>query len=761
MFQRRVTTRCILALCCAMAFSACMQSPEVKKSKHRERGLSYLEKGMYQEALIEFKNVVQLDPKDADGHYRLALTYLKLQSAPDIQQAFGQLLKTVELDPSNRDAQLKLGEMYLLAKEPAKARERADIVLASAPQDSEGLTLRGWSLINQNEYDEGIAELKKAIEANPKNIRAYIELASVYIRQKDNAGAERILKQALEANPQSTQARIALGDFRLMTGKTDDAEVEYKRAMELEPQNESLYLKLAGFYQIMRKWDEAETTYRKLTELKPKDEKPHVLLGDFYTAMGQPDKALASYQQALNVNPDSGLAREKLIDHYFNTGKLDLVEQRVKEILQKNPKDVVGRFFQARLDVARGKPDEAIEILEKLLKDEPRAARARHVLGLAFLEKNDMGRARQELAEAVKLAPDLVEARTALAAVHLEERSFDLAIEQAQAALQLNPRSMRAAAILGDTYLRQGNRAKGKQVFEVFVKAAPKEPFGHYRLGLIARADKDNAGAVSHFENALAANPNAIEPLILITEIKLGEGKTKEARDRVARQLEVSPNNPFIHNLLGELARLNKDTAGAEAEFKKAIELNPLVTVSYINLAKLYTHMGKVDQAIEEYQAALTKNPKLLTAHMLLGMIHEQRKEYDKAKARYEEVLKINPKFAPAANNLAWLLQEQGGNIDVALSYAQTAREQQPEDPHIADTLGWVYYKKKAYLKAVGLLKEAAEKLPGNPEVQYHYGMAQHKNGNAAEAKKILAGSLKLSQNFPGADEARKVLEEL
>ena len=142
-------------------------------------------------------------------------------------------------------------------------------------------------------------------------------------------------------------------------------------------------------------------------------------------------------------------------------------------------------------------------------------------------------------------------------------------------------------------------------------------------------------------------------------------------------------------------------------------------------------------------------------------MIHEQRKEYDKAKGRYEESLKIDPKFAPAANNLAWILSEQGGNIDVALNYAQVAREQRPEDPNIADTLGWIYYKKNAYLKAATLLKDAAEKLPDNPIVQYHYGLAQQKNGDAAGAKKSLQTSLKLSQDFPGANEARKVLKEL
>src|SRR4029079_4743379 len=84
-----------------------------------------------------------------------------------------------------------------------------------------------------------------------------------------------------------------------------------------------------------------------------------------------------------------------------------------------------------------------------------------------------------------------------------------------------------------------------------------------------------------------------------------------------------------------------------------------------------------------------------------------------------------------------------------------------PKDPHIADTLGWAYYQKQMYGKAAGLLKEAIDKLPEDPLVLYHYGMAQYWNDNKAEAKKFLTKFLTLSPNNPDASEARKVLAAL
>ena len=73
------------------------------------------------------------------------------------------------------------------------------------------------------------------------------------------------------------------------------------------------------------------------------------------------------------------------------------------------------------------------------------------------------------------------------------------------------------------------------------------------------------------------------------------------------------------------------------------------------------------------------------------------------------------PRFAPAANNLAWLYSEHGGDKEKALELAQRAKEAAPDDPHISDTLGWILYKRGVYQRAVGLLKESAAKLPDQP----------------------------------------------
>ncbi|CUQ67426.1 tetratricopeptide repeat protein [Candidatus Nitrospira inopinata] len=736
-------------------------SPETQKAKHLERAASFLEKGQLHEALIEYMNVTKADPSNAEAYYQMALIHLKLGGIANLQKAFAELSRTLELNKDNRDARLKIGELYLVGNEPAKAREQADLILASAPQDRDALAIRGRSLINERRYQEGIVELKKLLALDPTDPGVYIELSRAYFFANDRASAEDVLRQGLTANPSSLDLMLAMGDLHLSTGKPDQAESMFKRVIGTAPDNEPARLRLANLYQLTNKPTDAEAVLQQWATAYPQDERPHLHLGDFFISLGMRDKALAGYRQALHVNASSAIARDKLIALLLDLGKTDEAEPQIKSILAKNARDLSGRFFNARLSLAKGKVDEAVTLFQTLANEETQFAPAHYFLGIAYLRNRQIAQARGALTQAVKLNPAMPEARTALAELFLNEGSSDLALEHAQAAVQLNPRNVQAAFIAGDAYLRKGDFAKSKQVYEAIGKALPKEALVPYRLGLVARAEKNDAKAIAYFEEALSLKPSAIEPIVQIAAIKVAQGKPVEGRERLLRQMAAAPQSAQHENLLGELWLATRDMDQAEQSFKKAIELDNSLLVAYMNLGQLYYQAEKMDRAAAEYQAVVDKEPQAIQAHMMLGVIHEQKREYEKAKARYEKILALNQKFAPAANNLAWLLVEQGGNLDVALNYAQTAREQQPNDPAIADTIGWLYYKKNAYALAISLLKEAAEKLPTHPVVHYHLGMAQYKNGDKEGAKKSLQLALKLDRNFPGAQEAQQILSEL
>jgi tetratricopeptide (TPR) repeat protein len=74
------------------------------------------------------------------------------------------------------------------------------------------------------------------------------------------------------------------------------------------------------------------------------------------------------------------------------------------------------------------------------------------------------------------------------------------------------------------------------------------------------------------------------------------------------------------------------------------------------------------------------------------------------------------------------------------------------------DTLGWVYYKKGLYDSAISEFSSSLEKIPENPIVHYHLGLAYYKKDDKTKAKMALEKALSVDENFNGAQEAKRIL---
>src|SRR5215470_17573726 len=108
-----ITPIVCLAVTTLVAAVGCKENPESVRATHLQRGQAYMTEQKYQEAVIEFRNILQIDPNDAGVHYQLALAYMKLGGRPNLAAAFVELNKTLDLDKTHADAHLKLAELYL------------------------------------------------------------------------------------------------------------------------------------------------------------------------------------------------------------------------------------------------------------------------------------------------------------------------------------------------------------------------------------------------------------------------------------------------------------------------------------------------------------------------------------------------------------------------------------------------------------------------------------------------------------------------
>ena len=221
---------------------------------------------------------------------------------------------------------------------------------------------------------------------------------------------------------------------------------------------------------------------------------------------------------------------------------------------------------------------------------------------------------------------------------------------------------------------------------------------------------------------------------------------------------KLTPDSPDASFLEGKIYAAQGKWGNAETALLKTLERNPAYPNAAGLLVSTYLAAEKLANAIAILEGELSRNPEDPRALMAVAMIYERTKDFPRAREAYEKLVSLKPDYAPALNNLAYLYAEHFDLLDKAGDLAQKARALQSADPGIADTLGWIFYKKGDYQQALTLLQESARKLPQNPEVQFHLGMASYMMGQRESAKEAFLRAAAAPNDFPGKEEVQRRL---
>ena len=128
-------------------------------------------------------------------------------------------------------------------------------------------------------------------------------------------------------------------------------------------------------------------------------------------------------------------------------------------------------------------------------------------------------------------------------------------------------------------------------------------------------------------------------------------------------------------------------------------------------------------------ERVVTLDPKSDEAHFQLGALYDENKNKEKSIASMKKAIELNPKNAAALNYLGYTWAEMGVQLDEAEDLIQRALKIQPNDGFYIDSLGWVYYQKGDYPRAVEQLERAVEITVDDPTIIEHLADAYEKAG--------------------------------
>ena len=784
-FSRRPHLSVLLACALAGAVLGGCQSQEAKLAEHQTQGDAYLKEGKYPEAVIEFKNVLQLDPNQAAAHFGLAKAYL---GQNDLSKGFWELRETARLDPTNYEAKLQYGQLARLAGELDEALKQADDVIAAEPEKAPARVLRAQVLERLKRPEEAAEEYKKATELEPNDTAPAFIYADFLVRTGKPGEAEPLFRKLVEIKPefpsyaalagflardkgrdaetevvfreaiakakpdQLSTAYRTLASFYYTRGRYPDSELVLKEAIEKTPDDLETIYALARFYVARGDEKKADEMVEQATKAKPDDEKTWLVLSAFRSRKGDLPGALQAAEDAIQRNPESRTAKlrkaELLLDMGYREGsKEKIAEGRsiADAVLAKEPGNPDALFVKAKIDLAESRNEDAVTALRRALEAKPDWAQAHFLLGSALFLQGDANNARSEVARAVEIEPDLLEGRKLLARIHATLGSFDLATEEGRKYLEARPKDPDARLQLAQALVRQG---KAQEAMVELDKIEDKDRNAEiwYAIGRVNLVQNKAGPGRAALEKADALRPNHPEVLQALLGLDRAEGRLKDSEERIARAVSADPKNAQLVHLQGIAYAVSGRPADAEMSFRRAMELDPSDLAVYQSLASFLASSGRVDETIKTYEKALETKPDSAPVVLTLGSLYESQGNKDKAIEYYERAVTLDPGLAAAKNNLAYLLADNGRDLDRALDLAQEAKAALPDSANAADTLGWVLFRKGVPGAAIGYLKDAESGTPpGDPNlgiIRHHLAQAYEANKEPERARETLERAL-------------------
>jgi len=546
------------------------QSPEQDIETSFRAGQAALRHGDFGRATDEFKKVLALEPTLLEAQVNLGLAY---QGLLDYDAAANYLAHALRERPNLPGLNVILGLDYLKLGSPEKAVSYLQHALELDPSNPDAHDAMALYYLTQENFQGAAEQYRKVADLNSDKAEALFKIGHQYLDL-----AARLAYRGARLYPESSWGHRFLGDMLLERGRWEDAAQEYKKALAIDPRQPGLHTLLGEAYLHTGKLEDAETEFRRELQLDPQYERAILDIANTQLARGQALEALAS---------------------------VGVVWQNSPEFLKSHPE-----FLSIELT------NETTKACISRLLDQPAGAAKHVVLSALYSSINENALSEREMQffqadlsnwqERSRAGWELRPAADSCK-LHLDSRCI--------ASLQnAKPLTSPMDLLLGKTYFTLGQYDRAA---DALVKV---------------HGDKNTNSEASYWlertYQALGAESYAqLEvsfPESWRTHQLRAEGfALRQDRDNAIKEYEAAlhlqPNDPELHEALGEFYLDNRSDGEAQAELEKAAALDPSRTKTLYLLGRLYILDDQAEKAVPFLERALRLQPNLNEAGALLG----------------------------------------------------------------------------------------------------------------------------------------------
>ncbi len=502
---------------------------------------------------------------------------------------------------------------------------------------------------------------------------------------------------------------------------------------------------------------------------RPESDDPYLkfLQSDLMSLQGDTGKSTSELRKLIKKNPDNAFFYFLLSQNFAREKNINEAIAMAEEAVRVSPGLTDARFFLAKLYSIAQLDADSVRELNKVIEADPKNEEAYLFLARERIVLKEYWGAVDVLKELLKVNPDSVMAHFTLGQIFdLNLKDPAKAMKSFEDALSIDPTNVTILLESAELDLRQSRTRKALSKYQEISHLQPDDVAIQLKVALIHFELKEYDQSISIFRGILAKNPEADKIRYYLGMLYDSIGKRDEA---IAEFSMVPPNSGFYKEARVRIAsnyrHLGKPDMAVKS-LKDAIDARSKVAEFYHLAAAMQDDAGNTNDAIGLLKKGRGEIPSDETIAFMLGVLYDKAGDKELALEAMKDVLKINPQNAAALNFVGYDLATRGEDLDDALDLIQRAVMIRPDNGFMADSLGWVYFKRGEYESALRYLTKADRMQPNEPTILHHIGDVYRALDNLILARKYYkkaldAGSKSKNSDKAELDEIRAKLEEI